>query len=106
MGLGIAEIMATQAAFCRSGNQVTRTIGGETLVVPIRAQAADLESLYVFNGSGAAIWRLLESPQTVTDLAQALAADFEVAGHPVVEDVTHFIEMLQEAGLIEIAVTP
>jgi hypothetical protein len=93
--------MSADPTFRRSGNQVTRTIGGETLVVPIRSEAADLDSLYVFNGCGAAVWQLLETPRTIDEIAHELAGEYEVAGHSVEGDVTRFMDMLKDAGLVE-----
>jgi hypothetical protein len=98
--------MGAEPAFRRSGNQVTRTIGGETLVVPIRAEAADLDSLYVFNGSGAAVWQLLETPRTVDEIARELAGEFEVADRPVSDDVARFMDMLKDAGLVDVEARP
>lgn len=87
--------------FRKVGEHVTRTIAGETLVVPIRAAAAELDSLYVFNETGAAIWTLLDVPRDVDEIAHAVAAEFDVAAGPARADVVQFLEMLQAAGLVE-----
>jgi hypothetical protein len=87
--------------FYKVGEHVTRRIAGETLVVPIRASAAQLDSLYVLNGVGAAVWTLLDTPRPVTELAQAVTDEFDVAGEAALTDVLRFLERLQEAGLVE-----
>jgi hypothetical protein len=89
------------ATFRKSGEHVTRTIAGETLVVPIRAAAADLDSIYVFNDTGAAIWTLLDTPRGLEDIARAVADEFEVTSEAARGDVVRFLQMLHEAGLVE-----
>jgi len=44
------------ASFRRRENYATRQVAEETVVVPIRARAADLDSVYTLNAVGAAIW--------------------------------------------------
>ena len=55
----------------RSGSVAARVVAGETLIVPIRGKVGDLASIYSFNGTGTLIWKLLESPKTLTELAVA-----------------------------------
>ena len=51
--------------FIRSTSVVARVVAGETLIVPVRAKVGDLASIYIFNGTGTLICKLLESPRTV-----------------------------------------
>lgn len=88
-------------AFRRSGNFATRRIGGETIVVPIRAQAAELDSVYVLNEVGAAVWGWLESERTTDDLARHVAEDFETTPDAARQDVERFLGLLTGAGLVE-----
>lgn len=87
--------------FRKVGEHVTRRIAGETLVVPIRATAAQLDSIYVLNEPGATIWTLLDSPRRAGELAQAVTDEFDVTVASAHQDVLHFLESLEEAGLVE-----
>jgi hypothetical protein len=84
-----------------SGNYVTRRIAGETIVVPIRAEAAQLDSVYVFNEVGARIWGLLEAGQSEDAIVTTLAAEFEVDRERSRADLLGFVGVLREAGLVE-----
>jgi hypothetical protein len=84
-----------------SGGYVTRRIAGETILVPIRAEAAQLDSVYVFNEVGARIWELLELGQSEDAIAGTLAAEFEVDAERSRADLLSFVEVLRGAGLIE-----
>ena len=48
-----ASLLSLDAAFRRVGNYATRRVGEETVVVPIRSSAADLDSVYTLNAVGA-----------------------------------------------------
>ena len=80
---------------------VTRDILDETLVVPIRAGAADLNALFVFNATAACLWRHLDGSRTVEDLADVLCAGFAVEREVALEDVKDFLASLEQAGLTE-----
>lgn len=92
--------------FRKVGEHVTRTIAGETIVVPIRARAAELDSIYVLNEVGATIWNLLDSGRSAEEIAGAIAEDFDVAAEAAQADVVRFLGMLAEAGLLERAEVP
>jgi hypothetical protein len=85
-----------------SGRYVTRRIAGETIVVPIRAEAAQLDSVYVFNEVGARIWELIEGGGREDQIVRTILDEFEVSPERACEDVTGFLELLSEAGLVEL----
>jgi hypothetical protein len=87
--------------FRRTGNYATRTLGGETVVVPIRARAADLDSVYTLNAVGAVVWAALEEPRTAGEIADRVAAEFEVGQDVARADVVHFLKTLLEEGMVE-----
>ena len=86
----------------RSQAVVARVVGGETLIVPVRAKVGDLASIYSFNGTGSLIWKLLESPRTVAQLATAVAQAYEVDPAQAERDVTNFVSEMKSVGLVEV----
>jgi len=85
----------------RSQSVVARVVAGETLIVPVRARVGDLASIYSFNGTGSLIWKLLESPRTVGQLAEAVARAYEVEPAQAEQDVTNFVSEMKSVGLVE-----
>jgi hypothetical protein len=71
----------------RSQSVVARVVAGETLIVPIRGKVGDLASIYSFNGTGTLIWKQLESPKTVVQLAVAVAKEYDVDPSQAERDV-------------------
>jgi hypothetical protein len=88
--------------YVRSTAVVARVVAGETLIVPVRAKVGDLASIYSFNGTGTLIWKLLESPRTVAQLATAVAEAYEVDRARAERDVTDFVSEMKSAGLVEV----
>jgi hypothetical protein len=87
--------------FVRSQSVVARVVAGETLIVPVRAKVGDLASIYSFNGTGTLIWKLLESPKTVSELASAVAQEYDVEPARAELDVAGFVGEMMAAGLVE-----
>ncbi|MFQ3581942.1 MAG: PqqD family protein, partial [Chloracidobacterium sp.] len=83
---------------------VMRRVAGETLLIPIRGQAADLDAIYVLNETAAFLWSQLERSGNPTTLGSALMQAFDVAPQQAVEDVTLFLRDLQQAGLVRLTV--
>lgn len=98
------ETMLKEEILVRSRSVVARVVAGETLIVPVRAKVGDLASIYSFNGTGTLIWKLLESPRTVAELASAVAQEYEVEPARAEQDVTNFVSEMKAVGLVEVPV--
>lgn len=86
--------------FIRSRSVVSRTVAGETLIVPVRGKVGDLASIYSFNGTGSLIWQLLDAPHGLADLIDAVAQHYEVAPEQAQKDVTQFLNDMLSVGLV------
>ncbi len=89
------------ARFQVAGDHATRKIGDETIVVPVRAHVADLESIYTFNEVGSAIWERLDGERSVSDIARSLADEFDVSEETALADVRRLLAVLEDEGLVE-----
>lgn len=94
--------MGSEQTFVRSQSVVARVVAGETLIVPVRARVGDLASIYSFNGTGSLIWKLLESPKTVAELATAVAQEYTVEPEKAERDVAEFVGEMKAVGLVEV----
>jgi Coenzyme PQQ synthesis protein D (PqqD) len=94
--------LVKEETFLRSQSMVARVVAGETLILPVRARVGDLASIYSFNGTGTLVWKLLESPRTVTELAAAVAQEYEVEPSQAERDVTDFVSEMKAVGLVEV----
>ena len=97
-------IIGRDEMFVRSQSVVARVVAGETLIVPVRARVGDLASIYSFNGTGTLIWKLLESPKTVAELASAVALEYDVEPDRAERDAMEFVGEMKAVGLVEVPV--
>ena len=91
--------------FVRSQSVVARVVSGETLIVPIRGKVGDLASIYSFNGTGTLIWKLLDSPKTIAQLAEGVVQEYEVDPAHAKRDVASFVSEMKAVGLVEVPVS-
>jgi len=93
--------MGRSETLVRSQSVVARVVAGETLIVPVRAKVGDLASIYSFNGTGTLIWKLLETPKSVAELATAIVQEYEVEPERAERDVVEFVGEMKAVGLVE-----
>lgn len=91
-----------EQVYVRSQAVVSRSVAGETLIVPVRGKVGDLASIYRFNQTGSLIWQSMESPQTVAELISAVQQEYAVAHEQAEKDVKQFLQDTLSAGLVEV----
>ena len=80
---------------------ITRTIAGETVVVPTGAAAARLNGMITLNDTGAFIWKFLQEEHTKEELLAAMLEELEVDEACAREDIEGFTGVLMEQGMLE-----
>lgn len=85
----------------RSDRFVSRKVGGETFVVPVRAGVANLEAIFTLNGVGSAVWQHIDGKTSIAELAHAITVEFKVTEAEAAADVAAFVELLASKGLVE-----
>ena len=86
----------------RNDNYIVRKIAGETLLVPTGAAAREFSGLVTLNELGAFIWAHLNEAQDVQDLAQKIAAEYEVDLATAQADAQEFLDLLAEQHMVEL----
>ena len=80
---------------------ITRTIAGETVVVPTGAAAARLNGMITLNDTGAFIWKFLQEEHTKEELLAAMLEEFDVDEADARVAIEGFTGGLLEQGLRE-----
>ena len=89
-----------QRHFVRKRDLVTRSILEEMIVIPVRNNMGDLNSIYTLNDVGTAIWEFLDGKSNVGQIVAAICRDFEVSAEEAAKDTVDFLEALEKEGLI------
>ncbi len=85
----------------KSENVVFRKIENEYILVPIVASAADVESIFNLNETGAAVWERIDGVKKLSEIIEAIKSEYESDGSQVDDDVMAFANEMIEAKLIE-----
>lgn len=88
-------------AYRKKGEIVTRSIAGETILVPVRARLADMERLIILDGIGSFVWERIDGRTSRAAILQAILDEFEVEKEPAGKDLDEFVSALTSADLIE-----
>ena len=92
--------MSENLRYQRTEAFVARAIAGETVLVPIRRQIGDLESIYTLNEVATFIWERLAEPATVAEIARALEDAFACDPAEMRKDLSAFLAEILDLGAI------
>ena len=81
---------------------VSREIAGEAILVPIRQNVGDLESIYTLNETAARAWELMDGQNTLGDIRDVIVAEFEVEEEQAEEDLIELMSDLESIDAIEV----
>ena len=84
----------------RAENIVSRDIAGETILVPIRGNLADMQHIFTLNSVGSFIWDQLDGNTKLADIRDLLLVDFDVNRKQAEQDILDFISQVIESNLI------
>lgn len=84
----------------KNPGMVSRLIGDEFILVPVRRNVADLESVFTLGGTGVRLWELLEGQLTGRELCERIIEEFEVEPEQAEVDVVRFLRELAEIDSI------
>lgn len=84
----------------RADGYVSRKVGEEIVIVPVRAGVANLEAIFTMNAVGAEIWGRLDGKTDAAAIAAAVAAEYDVPAGEAAADVSEFLSVLAAKGLV------
>ena len=79
---------------------VAREIAGEVILVPIRQNVGDLESIYTLNETAARIWALVDGERSPEAIRDAIVEEFEVSQAEAERDVEDLLAQLEAVSAI------
>jgi hypothetical protein len=101
MPLGNADYL--DECYAKDPSMVFRKIADECLLVPIRQNVADLESIYVLNEVAGRIWELIDGQKRLREIRDIIVSEFEVGPQEAETDMVEFLKQLQEIGGVQAA---
>jgi hypothetical protein len=80
----------------KSDSVVSRKIANEFILIPIRQNVADLESIYTLNEVGARIWELMDGKMTMREIKEKIVEEFEVTAREAEKDIAEYLQQLEK----------
>ncbi|MEJ2724644.1 MAG: PqqD family protein [Deltaproteobacteria bacterium] len=74
---------------------VSRKIGDEFILVPIRQNVGDLESIYTLNETAARIWECIDGKTRVKEIKEKLVSEFDVTSEEAEQDLVEHLHQLE-----------
>ncbi len=82
-------------------NIVSRSIAGDMVLVPIRKNIADMESIYTLNGTAARIWELVDGINTLDTIHNKIYEEFDIQSEEAKTDLLELIDQLVMLAALE-----
>ena len=84
----------------KSDSIVFRKIADEFILVPIRQNVGDLESISTLNEVAARIWELIDGRMKVGEIKDKIVEEFEVTPQEAEKDLIEYLHQLKEIEAI------
>jgi len=81
-------------------SMVFRKIEDETILVPIRNNAGDLQNIYILNEVGARVWELIDGKRDLKKISKTISAEYDITPEDAEIDIMDFIEDLKSIGAL------
>ncbi len=84
----------------KSDSIVSRKIADEFLLVPIKQNVGDLESIYTLNEVATRVWELIDGKKKVKEIKDKIVEEFEVTPQEAEKDLASLVKQLLAVGAI------
>ena len=89
-----------EKVYDKSDSIVSRKIADEFILVPIRQNVGDLESIYTLNETAARIWELIDGKIKGEKIKEKLIEEFEVTPEEAEKDLMEHLQQLEGIGAV------
>ena len=79
---------------------VSREIAGEFILVPIRQNVGDLESIYTLNETAARAWSLIDGKHTLAEIQETIVDEYSVREDQAQQDLIELIQELESINAV------
>ena len=95
--------MSSQAVrrFRPSPDIVCRRVGDESVLVPVRQNVGNLDSVYTLSPVAARVWELLDGARDAALIIETICEEYEVDPATAARDVEELLAALEGAALIK-----
>ena len=89
-----------ESCYKKDPSMVHRDVLGESILVPIRQNVGDLESIYSLNETASRAWALIDGQNNLLEISDLITREFEVDPEQAQKDLIELIAQLEEIGAV------
>ena len=89
-----------ESCYQKDPSIVHRKILSESILVPIRQNVGDLESIYSLNETASRAWALIDGKNTLLEISTQITQEFEVDDDQAQQDLIELITQLESIGAV------
>lgn len=86
----------------RSEDVVARHIAGETIIVPIKSTAGELDDIFTLNEVASRTWDLIDGSRSIAAIATVIASEYEVTTDRSLDDTIRLLAAFAAAKIVMI----
>jgi hypothetical protein len=90
-----------EKVYKKSDSIVSRKIADEFILVPIRQNVGDLESISTLNEVAARIWELIDGKKKVREIKDKIVEEFDVTPQQAEKDLIEYTKQLEKIEAIK-----
>lgn len=95
-------LIPARGIFRRSERIVSRRVAGQHILVPLASRGVEIDSIFNLNETGAFLWEALDGKRSLQDIAEDVAAEFEVSLGDALQDAQVFLTQLSSLKAVEL----
>jgi ppGpp synthetase/RelA/SpoT-type nucleotidyltranferase len=84
-----------EKVYRKSDSIVFRKIGDEFILVPIRQNVGDLDSIFTLNETAARIWELIDGERSLHEIKNTMTEEFDVTPAEAEKDLIEHLQQLE-----------
>ena len=88
------------SVFRRTQDVVCRSVGAESILVPIRNNVGNLDFVYTLSPVAARIWTLLDGVKSADEIVDVICSEYDIDRDTALTDLTALVRDLAEVSLI------
>ena len=87
--------------YSKDSSIVSREIAGDIILVPIRRNVGDLESIFTLNETAAFAWKLIDGLMTIEEIREQIVSVYDVSTEQAEKDIIELISQLFNIGAVQ-----
>ena len=93
--------MQENKVLSKNPNAITRTIEGETILLPLYRSSDEIDCIYTLNKTASEVWNLIDGKKTLTEIKKRVLKKFDTTPEEVDKEMQKFLKDLKKIKAVK-----